>query len=313
MPGVDLDASRAHCRRVARRAARNFYYGFFPLFREQHNAMCAVYAFARHSDDIADEESGFVGRPPRAAAGPPAGFGSDSVSARRDALQRWRKATEAALTGTYGDNPILPALHEAIQRFKIPPRYFFELVEGVETDLNPPCYQTFDELYRYCYLVASTIGLICLHIFGFESEQAPALAEKMGIAFQLTNILRDLREDADRGRLYLPAEDLQRFGADRRDLQAGKLDRVRDLLRFEADRAEAYYREATPLFSLVHRRSRASLWILAAIYHGILHRMRDRNYDVFSRRTNLSHAEKTAILLRGLKLHLVGGEIELRN
>ncbi len=291
MPGAEitLEQSQAHCRRVARRNARNFYYGFFPLSREQHNAICAVYAFARYSDDVTDDEA------PK---------GSE---ARRRALDQWRGSLDAALAGGRPGSPILPALCDAIRRFTIPPRYLFELIEGVATDLEPPGYRTFDELYRYCYLVASTIGLICLHIFGFRSPEAPGYAEKLGIAFQLTNILRDLREDAARGRLYLPEEDLLRFAVERRALEAGKLDQVRDLLRFEADRAERYYQEAAPLLGLVDRRSRASLWILTAIYHGILERVRGSGYDVFSRRAGLSHVEKTGIMLRGLKLHLVGG------
>lgn len=289
MPGIDLQASQAYCRRIARRAARNFYYGFLPLSREQHNAMCGVYAFARYTDDVSDDEA------------------PSTPAARRETLERWRRALEAALAGNYADHPVLPALHEAIRRFGIPPRYLFELIEGVETDLDPPRCRTFEELYRYCYLVASTIGLMCLHIFGFESDRAPLLAEQMGVAFQLTNILRDLREDAARGRLYLPAEDLERFSVERSDLETGKLDRIRELLRFEADRAEGYYHEAAPLLGLVHQRSRASLWIMTAIYHGILQRVRDSNYDVFSRRAGLTQVEKTGIMLRGLKLHLVGG------
>lgn len=291
MPAADADieASQAHCRRVARRAARNFYYAFLPLSREQHDAMCAVYAFARYSDDLADDE-----RPGRAEA-------------RREALARWRASLEAALAGRSGENPILPALAQAIERFQIPARYFFELLEGVEMDLDPLRYRTFDDLYHYCYLVASTIGLICLHIFGFRAPEALGYAEKLGVAFQLTNILRDLREDAARGRLYLPEEDLARFGVERNDVEAGRLDRLRELLCFEAGQAEAYYREAAPLLGLIDRRSRASLWVMTAIYHGILERLRSSGYDVFSRRAGLSGAEKTGILLRGLKLHLVGG------
>ena len=289
MPGVSVELSEAHCRRVSRRAARNFYYAFLPLSREQHNAICAVYAFARRSDDVTDADAPL------------------SVEARRQALERWRGSVERALTGEYGDDSVLPALHRAARRFAIPPQYFLELLEGVAMDLHPPRYRTFDELYRYCYLVASTIGLICLHIFGFRSQDAVALAERMGVAFQLTNILRDLREDAARGRLYLPEEDLERFGVRRGDVEEAKLERVRELLRFEADRAERYYQEAAPLLGLVDRHSRASLWIMTAIYHGILERVRASGYDVFSRRAGLSHAEKTGILLRGLKLHVVGG------
>ena len=289
MPGVDLASSQAHCRTVARRAARNFYYAFLPLSREQHNAMCAVYAFARYSDDVSDDEA------PR------------SPRERREALERWRRSLEGALAGDCGESRVLPALRQGIDRFRIPPCYFFELIDGVAADLDPARYRTFDDLRRYCYLVASTIGLICLHIFGFHSEEAPLLAEKMGVAFQLTNILRDLREDAGRGRLYLPEEDLERFGVARGDLEAGQLDRVRELLRFEADRAERHYQQAAPLLGLVDRRSRASLWIMSSIYHGILERVRASGYDVFSQRAGLSAAQKTGILLRGLKLHLVGG------
>jgi phytoene synthase len=291
MPGAEeaLERSQAHCRRIARRAARNFYYGFLPLSREQHNAMCAAYAFARALDDVSDDAA------PR------------STAERRAALADCRSALERGFKGDYGASAVLPALDEAAKRFDIPPQYFLELIDGVTIDLDPPRYRTFDDLYRYCYLVASTIGLICVHVFGYRSPEAPAYAEKLGVAFQLTNILRDLREDAGRGRLYLPEEDLERFGVTAGDVMEGKLERLRELLRFETDRAESYYREAGPLLGLVERRSRASLWILTAIYHGILERVRASQYDVFSKRAGLSHAEKTAILLRGLKLHLIGG------
>jgi len=290
MSGVNLAASQAWCRRLARRKAANFYYGFVPLARDQRDAICAVYAFARYSDDLVDEDA-------------PAYPSRD----RQGAVLAWRRALDAALAGDYGSSPLLPAFHEAVRRFAIPSRYFFELIDGVASDLHPPEYRTFEDLYRYCYQVASTIGLICLHIFGFESGQAPGYAEKLGVAFQLTNILRDLREDLLRGRLYLPAEDLARFEVARADIEAGRLERVRDLLRFEAARAEAYYREAAPLLGLVHPRSRPSLWVLASIYHRLLRRMQAVGYDVFSRRVGLSRAEKAGLLLRGLALRWTGG------
>jgi len=289
MPSVDLAASQAYCLRVARTAARNFYYGFYPLSDQQHVAMCAVYAFARRTDDITDDD------------------GPLDNAARREALQKWRAALDAALAGDYGEDPVLPALHHAVQGFSIPPRYLHELIDGVALDLEPPGYQTFDDLYRYCYLVASTVGLICLYIFGFESPEAHGLAEKMGIAFQLTNILRDLPEDLHRGRLYLPAEDLDRFGITPADFHPPRLDRLRPLLEFEANRAEQYYQQAAPLLERIHLRSRASLWILATIYHGILNQIRASQYDVFSRRARLSTVGKTVVMLRGVKSHLLGG------
>jgi phytoene synthase len=290
MPAADLARSQTHCLRVARRAARNFYYGFYPLSREQHAAMCAVYAFARRADDLADDE------------------GSLTTEARRRALAEWRRSLDKAMGGDCGDDPVLPAVRHAIQRFSIPSQYFHDLIAGVSTDLDPPRYETFADLYCYCRLVASSIGLICLHIFGFESPEAPQLAEKLGVAFQLTNILRDQGEDAARGRFYWPAEDLRRFAVSPADFEARRLARLRPLLEFEAARAESYYRQSAPLLDLVHPRSRASLWILTAIYHGILERIRSSGFDVFSRRAGLSAVTKTAILLRGLRVHLMGGQ-----
>lgn len=286
MPAADLGASQAWCRRVARRSASNFYYAFLPLSAEQRNALCAVYAFARHADDLTDDAG---------------------IDGRRQALDQWRRRFESALSGRDDGHPVLGALDHAVRRFDIPPVYLFELLDGVQTDLDPPRYQTFDQLYRYCYLVASTVGLVCLHVFGFQSRDALACGEKLGVAFQLTNILRDLREDAARGRLYLPAEDLDRFGVTPGDIEAGRLDRVGELLRFQADRAEAHYQQAAPLLALVDARSRASLWVMTAIYHGILKRLRASRYDVFSRRAELTRSEKLAILLRGFKLHVMGG------
>jgi len=289
MPGVDLAASQAYCRRVARRSRSNFYYAFLPLSREQRDAMCAVYAFARHADDLSDD------------SGPGAADGSGQ------ALRAWRSAAEAALAGACDAHPILPALHHAAGRFRIPSHYLWELIDGVASDLNSSRFETFDDLYRYCYQVASTVGLVCLHIFGFCSSEALPLGEKLGVAFQLTNILRDLREDAARGRVYLPEQDLERFQVTRGDLEAGRVDRLRELLRFQADRAEQHYQQAAPLLDLVHPRSRASLWIMTAVYHRLLERVRASGYDVFSRRAGLSRPEKIGILLQGLKLHWMGG------
>jgi len=266
------------CRRVARTRARNFYYSFVLLSRERRNAMCAVYAFMRYCDDLSDEPG-----------------------ANRDGIERWRAALEAALAGGCDAHPVLPAFHDTVSRYQIPPRYFHEMIDGVASDLEPRRFETFDELYRYCYQVASTAGLATIHILGFESPEALPLAEKCGIAFQMTNILRDIREDAARGRIYLPAEDLARFHVTEDDIRSGvRTPEFIDLMDFETGRARQYYKESQPLLGLVDRRSRASLAALISIYSRLLDRIERSNYDVFARRISLPAAEKCWIAIRAL-------------
>jgi phytoene synthase len=178
------------------------------------------------------------------------------------------------------------------------------MIDGVESDLKPRRIETFSELYKYCYQVASVAGLTALHIFGFDSPDALPLAEKCGIAFQLTNILRDIREDSERDRVYLPEEDLRRFGVNAGDLRAGKRDGAfTELMRFEARRARDYYDESRPLLGMVSPRSRASLAALIAIYSRLLERIEAGGYDVFSRRVRLPAAEKVWIMLRAMAAH----------
>ena len=266
----DLSASYLFCRRIARTRARNFYYSFVLLSRQQRDAMCAIYAFMRYCDDI-----------------------SEDAGASREAIDNWRHDLDRALSGEYGDNPLWPAFHDTVQRYKIPSEYFYEMISGVSSDLEPRRMQSFDELYRYCYQVASVVGLTIIHIFGFESQTALPLAEKCGIAFQLTNILRDVGEDAENQRFYLPAEDIRRFGAD-----LGKRDeKFIQLLSFEAERARRYYDESRPLLELVHKRSRASLWALIEIYRRLLDRIEHSRFDVLSRRIRVPTWEKVSIVL----------------
>ena len=267
---VNLEASYAFCRRIARTRARNFYYSFLLLSREQRDAMCAIYAFMRYCDDI-----------------------SEGAGASREAIDRWRSDLDRALAGQYGDNPLWPAFHATVRRYQIPCQYFHEMISGVSSDIEPRRIQTFDELYRYCYQVASVVGLTIIHIFGFESQEALALAEKCGIAFQLTNILRDVREDAENQRVYLPAEDIRRFGAD----LAQRNESFTRLLGFEAERARRYYDESRPLVELVHAGSRASLWALIEIYRRLLTRIERSNFDVLSRRIRVPAWEKIGILI----------------
>jgi phytoene synthase len=275
---VTLDQSYAYCRKVARARAKNFYYSFLLLSGEQRDAMCAVYAFMRYCDDLSDEPG-----------------------ASRPAIERWRVALAKALEGSYDGHPAWPALHDSVARFRVPREYLFEIIDGVSSDLEPRRIATFNELYRYCYQVASVVGLTVVHIFGFRSREALPLAEKCGVAFQLTNILRDVREDAERGRIYLPAEDRARFGVSEREILAGARSAgLTQLMAFEAQRARAYYDAAQPLVGMVDRRSRASLRALIAIYSRLLDRIVESGYDVFSRRISLSGAEKSWIVLRAL-------------
>ncbi|HVX65255.1 MAG TPA: phytoene/squalene synthase family protein, partial [Bryobacteraceae bacterium] len=274
-----LEASYEHCRTVARTRARNFYYSFVLLPRAQRNAICAIYAFMRQCDDLSDDPAGAV--PPRVA------------------IEAWRSETDEAFEGRFGASAIWPAFHDTVTRYGIPRQYFHDMIEGMLSDLEPRRIATFDELYRYCYQVASVVGLTVIHIFGFRGPEALPLAEKCGVAFQLTNILRDVREDAGLKRIYLPAEDLERFRVDPRDLLEGKrTDEFVALMEFEAQRARAYYKESAPLIDLVDQHSRSSLWALIQIYSRLLARIEKTNYDVLTHRVELSAREKLGIILK---------------
>ncbi len=281
-----LDRSYEYCSQIARTRAKNFYYSFVLLSKEQKNAMCAIYAFMRYCDDLSDE--------PGATAAP---------------IERWREDLSQALAGRVpSDGSIWEAFMDTVERYRIPHRYFYEMIDGVLSDLEPRRIQTFDELYRYCYHVASVVGLTIIHIFGFDDPQALPMAEKCGIAFQLTNILRDVREDAERDRIYLPQEDLARFGVTAEDLRVGrKTEAFARMMEFEAARARQYYDESRPLLNLVHKRSRSSLWALITIYSRLLERIRQSNYDVLARRIRLSTWEKALIVLRGYWVGGAGG------
>ncbi len=290
----DLIQSHRLCRQIARRTAKNFYYSFLTMPAAKRQALCAIYAFMRRSDDIAD----CTANPAVALAG----------------LRQWRASVEAAFrsagilsnkeTGPNGQaacpaEAILPALVDTVQRYRIAPRYFLELLDGTEMDQSVTRYETFDELYRYCYRVASCVGLIVLPVFGYDEDDALAPAEACGIAFQLTNILRDVKEDAHMGRIYLPLEDLRQFGVSEDDVMSGNLTpRFRELLKFEADRAREYYRKAQPLLGMVAQDSRATLAVMIEIYGGILDKIVARDYDVFTERARLSTTEKLKIVIQ---------------
>jgi phytoene synthase len=268
-----------HCQEITRRASSNFYYAFLLLPPERREALFALYAFCRFLDDVADD-----------------------AGCRRPAelLRHWRDELDRVFEGC-PRHQIGLALADAAGRFPLERRHFLDLIDGVESDLSHTRYESFDDLHRYCYRVASTVGLLCIEIFGYQNPSAREYAVDLGVAFQLTNILRDIREDAERGRIYLPAEDLRRFGVSEDDLRAGKgAEPVLRLLRFEADRARDFYDKSRPLLDLIHPRSRPSLEALIAIYSRVLDRIVERNYDVFSSRVRLSALEKSWILVRAI-------------
>jgi len=304
-----LNMAYTVCRGVARAQARNFYWAFLVLPREKRNALCAVYAFMRHADDLSDEPG-------------------ISPEQRRNKLIEWSEKVRAVCEGQQTDDPILMALADTQTRFKIPVDYFEQLVYGTSLDVPADVsysqgaepqllYAKFDDLYRYCYYVASVVGLVCIHIFGFEDKKAEALAERTGVAFQLTNIIRDVKEDALIGRIYLPAEDMERFQRTSAELARLPLYVPKKatsgpaatkvfnptlwvlLLQFEAQRAREFYRAAEELLPLIHEDSRPCLWALVEIYRRLLDRIEEKNFNVFGPKIRLSSFEKFSVLLQG--------------
>ncbi|MGA9883386.1 MAG: squalene synthase HpnC [Candidatus Acidiferrales bacterium] len=269
--------SYAECNRVARAAHSSFYLAFYGLKREKRNALCALYAFMRLVDNVSDEPG--------------------DLESKRSGLARWRGWLDEAVAGRTDGHAILPALADTMARFEIPARYFHDLILGAEMDLTIERYATFDRLTEYCYRVAGTVGLTCLHVFGFRDPHAPDLAERLGLAFQMTNIIRDVKGDLEMGRVYLPQEDLTKFSLREEDLRGPVSPQLRNLLEFEADRAWRLYQEGAPLVRQVDADSRATLWALVRTYSTLLAHIEERGFDVFSGRISLSSAEKLQYLL----------------
>jgi 15-cis-phytoene synthase len=289
---LSIDRAYAVCRGIAKREAKNFYYAFIALPETRRNAICAIYAFMRQADDLADDES-------------------MSRDERRRQLDAWLTNWHAVCRGADTSDPVFIAVQDAIKRFSIPLSLLDELVAGTAMDLDhavadaPDTYATFDDLYRYCYLVASVVGLVCIRIFGYSDARAEKLAEETGIAFQLTNILRDVAEDASRNRVYLPLEDMAAHGVALEALLGRKPGvqpsaNERALLADLAGRAEKYYESAQKLLPLIDRESRPALWVLVRIYRRLLIRIKRADYDVFSRRVSVPTFMKLEILAVGM-------------
>jgi 15-cis-phytoene synthase len=284
------------CRGIARAQAKNFYYGFLVLPKEKRDALCAVYAFMRHADDLSDDPG-------------------LSPEQRHMQLHAWASSLHAVAEGNKSDDPVIMAVADTQQRFQIPIEYFDQLVYGTTMDLqfegaqfaNVPLvpYKTFSDLYQYCYHVASVVGLVCVYIFGFRDQRAKKLAEETGIAFQLTNIIRDVKEDATMGRIYLPEQDLAQFGKTPADLAPARFtngfvaSEFSSLLDFEATRARQYYKSGDELLGLINEDSRPCLWTMMEIYRRLLEKITAKQYDVFHSKVRLTTPEKLAVLSRG--------------
>jgi phytoene synthase len=293
------------CRGITRSAAKNFYYAFLVLPRHKREALCAVYSFMRRCDDITDDSS-------------------LPLQERRLKLDAWLDALHRAQQGEPTDDPILLALTDAQRRYQIPAGLLDELASGTAMDIEttseledepgfarsteslPVHYKTFEDLQLYCYRVASVVGLVCIHVFGYRDPAAEPLAERCGLAFQLTNIIRDVKEDAAMGRVYLPEEDLAKFGLTASDLlTAPDPASFRPLLNLEADRARDFYKAGDELIPMIAEDSQPGLWVLVNIYRKLLQKIADRQYDVFSGKVSLTVSEKLRILGRGFLQRLL--------
>lgn len=272
------------CSRLTRQSRSNFYYAFLFLPKPRRDALYAVYAFCRTVDDIADlgEERGL------------------DPASQRAALSRWRELVALCYRpGAVPDDPLACRLAEAVRDYRLPREALEAIIDGVAMDVDHVTYETADDLYPYCYRVASAVGLCCIEIFGYTDPRAREYAVNLGIALQLTNILRDVGADASRGRVYLPLADLRRFGVEPEDLRAGRYtDAFVSLMRHEAERARHYYRVARAALPPADRRSLVPAEIMGQIYAALLAEIEARRFRVFGERISLPVHRKVAVALR---------------
>jgi phytoene synthase len=279
---ASLTESYAWCRRCTRKSRSNFYVSFLTLPRSLFCDLCVLYAFMRVSDDLGDDAT-------------------IPVRERSASIDRWRAQVAQGLDGGRFDHPVLPALDDVVRRHGIPREYLFDVIDGVQSDLDPRTFETFADLSDYCYHVAGAVGLCCLHIWGFSDARAKSLAVDCGLAFQLTNILRDVAEDARMGRSYLPQEDLRRFGLTTDDLRTGTpATQFRDLMAWEAGRARTYFVRAEELVPMCSPAGRPILDAMLGTYAALLDAIEASAYDVHARRIRVSFGRKVRIALGSL-------------
>lgn len=263
---------------IAKESKSSFYYAFSLLPEHKRRAMNAVYAFCRQTDDIVDE----LEEP-------------DDIKFAK--LHKWRVELEKALDGS-SEFPLLNVLSQYIKRFNIPLVPFFELIKGMEMDLNVKRYLDFDDLLVYCYRVASTVGLICIEIFGYKNKSAIEYAVNLGYALQLTNIIRDVNSDAQRGRIYIPLNDMKKFDYGEEDLFAGKYNKnFINLMTYEAERARGYFDKANQALHIEDKPSMFAARAMQHIYYKLLKRLEVKRFDVFNNNIKVSKFEKAGIAL----------------
>jgi phytoene synthase len=268
---------REYCSQLTRKSRSNFYYSFLFLSKEKREAMYAVYAFCRSVDDVAD--------------------GSAPLREKQTLLDEWRRELDRCYDGN-PQHPITVQLARSIRRFPIPKEHFEELITGVEMDLIHSRYPTFHELYEYCYRVAGVVGLMCIEIFGYRNPKAKDYAVNLGLALQLTNIIRDLKVDAERGRIYLPQDELARFGYHEDELLRGAYTPAFfELIRFAGSRARQYFHSARQLLAAEDRRSLFAAEIMGTIYYRLLDTIEASGYRVFDRTITLPTSHKLWIAL----------------
>ena len=265
-------------RRITKKSNSNFYYSFFSLPSDKRKALYAIYALCRCLDDVVDKSA-------------------NRLEASEELL-KW--TTE--IINMYKGNPSHPLtidLKSYIDKYSIPQKYFLELIKGVEMDLTKDRYGTFDELHKYCYRVASIVGLICAEVFGYHNATTLGYAVDLGIALQLTNIMRDIKADTLNGRIYLPLEDLKKFGYTEEDLLSSTYNQAFvELMRFEAERARSYYKRAVETLPKEDQRAMVAAEIMRAIYSRLLQEIESANYDVFAHPPKLSKLQKILIALK---------------